>query len=679
MNKFLLTVSCCFVLTEAHNITIDNINKSIILHKTSIEQKMRCMSDETIKTKYTNELQNGKSLQISRLIALTKHGLPSNSSLDSLQINETKSGTNGLNLQKYSQLINANSIDDLINIIGSKTIKNWNTNEESGKNKLNTFFGFACATNARVNKKTFSQQDRHKVIDEIFIKIWNSSQTHLKTRIKRNLDIAFDSWEVHCLDYLFGDKKTHTVGISNGSGRECFNNTAQQNFMCLPELHSIIKDIAKKNAALDKQEMETRPKRIIEHIRKNQQLENFPNVPKHLVSYYNAAISNEKTKEIFYALVNCVNIDSRSKLDKAVYYCLNSSQLSNTSPEKQEELQEIKQNFPWVEQISNKLHKYFSDEACRKMYLSRVRPILWNLFPETSLTDNEYKDISRYQSLIKAEYCMIEKYMGQKEGSHITANSNTQGSLSRNILENVQSLDGYCTMADSGQDCSKFLLHSILEYTLVYSKEVCPNYTDTFVKLFHFQTENHIIMGSLQSRYERYICLFKTNERSPSSTDRIYNVQAGTQANCDEIYEGWNNTNISDAVPPKYLLIDTAFEMAILTAKERKMYDCYGMKELSNLTSEALAEKRIVNYVLSLSVPTNKRYKYIFRSAGCKSGNMQGGHWTTVKRNLASFEYISDSYVDRNYSIKDASSKLAQQAMYVIYERLDDATILPIK
>ena len=203
MEKSLLMVSCFFVLTEAHNISIDNINKSIIFHKTSIEQKIRCISDKKIKTKYTNELQNGKSLQISSLIALTKHGLTTDSTLDLLRINDTKSNTNKLNLQEYLPLIKANSIDELINIIGREKIKNWNTNEESDKNKLNTFLGFACATNARVNKTTFSQNDRHNVIDKIFIKIWDSAQTHLKTKIKRNLDIAFDSWAVNPVSLIF--------------------------------------------------------------------------------------------------------------------------------------------------------------------------------------------------------------------------------------------------------------------------------------------------------------------------------------------------------------------------------------------------------------------------------------------------------------------------------------------
>ncbi len=675
MEKFLLTVSCCFVLTEAHNITIDNINKSIIFHKTSIEQKMRCISDETIKTKYTNELQNGKSLQISRLIALTKHGLPSDSSLDSLQINDTKSKTNKLNLQNYSQLINANSIDDLIRVIGSETIKNWNTNEESGKSKLNTFFGFACATNARVNKKTFSQQDRHKVIDETFIKIWDSTQTHLKTKIKRNLDIAFDSWEVHCLDYLFGDKKTHTVGISNGSGYECFNNTAQQNLMCLPELHPIIKGIASNTEALS-EEVKTRPQRMVEHIRKGKGLDTFPNAPRHVVTHYKVILSDTRAKTMFDAFAKCIDINSSHKLDIAVNYCWDTAQLPSMSAEQEATLQKTKREYPWVEQIYKNVCTLFSDETCRQIYTNDVRNLLWDLFPSSDLINNRYKNSNEYLHLITAEHRMIEQYKNQKEGSCITTSSKTTGSLSRNILKNVQFPTDTCTMADAGQNCSKFLFNTVLDSIFAYSVDLCPNYVDKLVELFSFTTENPKMMRNYQSSRQTYTCQFDTCQSSPSSANHIYNTQAGIQDSCDNSLK--NRQDIHDAVPPKYLCIDTCFGFSLFTEEERILYGDL-MKELSNLNPEELAKKRIVNYVLSLNVPTNKRYKYIFRSAGCKSGNTQGGHWITVKRNVASFEYISDSYVNKNYSIENASSELAKRAMYVIYERLDDATIEPIK
>lgn len=238
MNKLLFSFLSCSILSCSIALDVTKIKDSFKWHGCAITQKIKCIENSELKKQFNDEKAHGKSLQISKLIALTRTGLPANATLQSL-------GINGLD-SRYVDLINAKSLDLLVDKIGKENVKSWKINNPEDEKKLNTFFGFVCAMNARTQDKTFSWQDMNKAIASTIRKLELKNLERYSNHLTNNLWHGFNSWEIHALDHVLREEKT---GVRNSSplenaGNSCFFNASMQAvYACKPLRDFITQDL----------------------------------------------------------------------------------------------------------------------------------------------------------------------------------------------------------------------------------------------------------------------------------------------------------------------------------------------------------------------------------------------------------------------------------------------------
>ncbi len=236
MNKLAFTFLSCSLLNCAFALDVTKAKNSFMWHDNAIKQRISCIEKGELKSKFNKE--KDKSAPIARLIALTRLGLSQNATLQSL-------GINGLD-NTYIDLMRAKDINALANIIRVDKIKTWNINDENDAKKLNTFFGFACAMNARTHNKTFSRTDIDATVDQTISTLELDKLNIYKSTIKQNLWNAFNSWEIHALDHVLREEKN---GVKNSkaltnAGNSCFFNASMQAvYACKPLRDFITTDL----------------------------------------------------------------------------------------------------------------------------------------------------------------------------------------------------------------------------------------------------------------------------------------------------------------------------------------------------------------------------------------------------------------------------------------------------